>query len=135
MTSGMSLASNSSPCFPAGLCSAVARKYRACRPVSLSVVRREVESWRLAAVSDFPVFSRSCVLQNLLVMVQSSNNSPIAPPVLKSSSIALMNLARQSAAAFRSGSLALAEAAGIARIREIVAAFQIVEMLLPVTRL
>ena len=64
-----------------------------------------------AAASVLPLPSRSASSQNLLVILASSNSSPIAPPVLKSSSIAAMNFWRQVAAACRTGSLAAAEAA------------------------
>ena len=64
-----------------------------------------------AAASFLPLFSRSASSQNLLVILASSKSSPMAPPVLKSSSIAVMNLVRQVAAALSSGSLPAAEAA------------------------
>ncbi len=58
----------------------------------------------MAAVLDLPLSSRLWSSTNLLVMVRSSKSSPMAPPVLKSSSMAAMKFSRQRVAAVRARS-------------------------------
>ena len=82
-----------------------ARKMPRMLASSLIVVSSDV-NLAMVAVSVLPLPSRLASSQKLLVILASSNSSPMAPPVLKSSSIAVMNFARQVAAASRAGSFA-----------------------------
>ena len=111
MTRGMTLARRSSPDL-LKLARRGLRKMPRMLASSLSVVSSAV-NLATAAASVLPLFSRSASSQNLLVIVARSKSSPMAPPVLKSSSMAAMNFrGTWRRTRCRIESLLVAEAAG-----------------------